>query len=644
MIDYGQEFLFFLRRNKNFLLGYTFPIILLPVLLNWHPELPADKIFVATGKFDAITSTQARGDYAPEKGAYVLLLMACYWVSECIPLPITSMIPVALLPLLGVSNCDSIAGSYLSSTIIFLIGGCILALSFEYSKLNVRIALMVVSAVGAKIPAILLGIMLVTMFLSMFMNNTSTTAMMIPIANVIVAEFSKTRESTKSTNDEAPTDEAPNDEAPTDEAPNDEAPKDEAMSAEAAKKTRNIKCLFLIGTAFAANIGGTGLQTGSGTNLIAVDELDRKRTEVATNQISVINVEKCEAALEISFASWLGFAALPMILNVFMVWFYLQIHFLGFPSYMKFWRKKTGEEIAMQEKQKEAAKNVNKEMKKQYLDLGSMSFHEIVVAIVFLITISLLIFRHPLFITGWADKPSFPHNSYIHDATPTMLMVYLFFICPRKLEYFKKFWSGGLREGVRDPVMTWDICEKQLPWGPFLLLGGGSAMALSTKATGLNAFVGHFLDTSEFIKGLNKEMILLLAIILVAVVTSVASNTATALILSPVLMALALKKDIHPGFLILAPTISASYAFMFPVSTPPNAIAYEAGGLTQMDIFAPGLPITIISNAILFLCVIFILDPIFGYNKYDKYCRDTSITRSAASMILSSNSESMMGE
>ncbi|WP_088009372.1 SLC13 family permease [Indiicoccus explosivorum] len=114
--------------------------------------------------------------------------MAVWWVTEAIPLGITSLMPLVLLPLLGAVDSSTTASSYGSSMIFLFVGGFALALALERWNLHERIAITIISAVGASTSGLVLGFMLATGFLSMWVSNMATVMLMIPIGLAIIAK------------------------------------------------------------------------------------------------------------------------------------------------------------------------------------------------------------------------------------------------------------------------------------------------------------------------------------------------------------------------------------------------------------------------------------------------------------------------
>ncbi|MBN1253407.1 MAG: DASS family sodium-coupled anion symporter [Bacteroidales bacterium] len=122
----------------------------------------------------------------------VAVLMAIWWVSEAIPIAITALLPVVLFPLLGIMNGKTISSAYFNHVIFLFIGGFLMALAMEKHNLHKRIALRILLFTGSGYGKILLGFMIATSFLSMWMSNTATAMMMVPVVISIVNKFKET--------------------------------------------------------------------------------------------------------------------------------------------------------------------------------------------------------------------------------------------------------------------------------------------------------------------------------------------------------------------------------------------------------------------------------------------------------------------
>ncbi len=139
-------------------------------------------------------ATLVFGDLEPGKPeitrtAAIAILMSVWWVTEALPLAVTALVPLVAFPMLGVIDGKAISESYVNHIIFLFIGGFMMALAMERWNLHKRIALYILKAVGVSPGRILLGFMLATAFLSMWMSNTATTMMMIPIVTSIIAKL-----------------------------------------------------------------------------------------------------------------------------------------------------------------------------------------------------------------------------------------------------------------------------------------------------------------------------------------------------------------------------------------------------------------------------------------------------------------------
>lgn len=129
----------------------------------------------------AVTSTLA-----------VALLMAVWWMTEAVPLAITSLLPVALFPLLGIMDAKDVSSTYFNNVIFLFMGGFIIALAMQRWDLHRRIALKILFLTGVSPGRILLGFMVATAFLSMWISNTATAMMMMPILISVIDKLEET--------------------------------------------------------------------------------------------------------------------------------------------------------------------------------------------------------------------------------------------------------------------------------------------------------------------------------------------------------------------------------------------------------------------------------------------------------------------
>jgi sodium-dependent dicarboxylate transporter 2/3/5 len=126
---------------------------------------------------------------AASRMAAVALLMATWWVSDCIPLFATALLPLILFPLLGIMTGRETAPIYFNNIIVLFIGGFMIALTMEKWNLHKRIALAIIHVVGGGPSRMVLGFMVAAAFLSMWISNTATAVMMVPIGLAMIFQI-----------------------------------------------------------------------------------------------------------------------------------------------------------------------------------------------------------------------------------------------------------------------------------------------------------------------------------------------------------------------------------------------------------------------------------------------------------------------
>ena len=129
--------------------------------------------------------------WEPKAAAGVAILTFWCWISGALPLPVASLLPALCLPLLGVASAGTVASWYFHDILLLLLGGFVLALALQKEDLHRRFAFRILRALGARPRRLALGFMAVAAFLSMFLSNTATALLLLPVALAILDRMEK---------------------------------------------------------------------------------------------------------------------------------------------------------------------------------------------------------------------------------------------------------------------------------------------------------------------------------------------------------------------------------------------------------------------------------------------------------------------
>uniref|UniRef100_A0A3B4V7U3 Solute carrier family 13 member 2 n=1 Tax=Seriola dumerili TaxID=41447 RepID=A0A3B4V7U3_SERDU len=516
------------------------------------------------------------------KCGYAIILMALYWCTECMPLAVTALLPVVLFPMMGIMTAGAVSIEYLKDSNMLFMGGLLVAIAVEQWNLHKRIALRVLLLVGVRPSLLMMGFMIVSSFLSMWISNTATTAMMLPIAQAVLQQLKDTESQADERDFQAADNHAfemelaeTKGEMAKEKQPNTEHEHEMSQAALRESRKREIDEKYELLTkgmslsvCYSASIGGTATLTGTTPNLILKGQID----ELFPNNGDVIN-----------FASWFGFAFPNMVLMLVFSWLWLQFLFLGFNL------KKSFGCGVKSDRDKEACAV----MREEYNKLGPMKFAEGAVLSIFVLLVALWFTREPGFIDGWATVLFNKEKAFVSDGTVAILVSMLFFAIPSQLPRFGGYGYDDEGKAVKAPstLLNWQVVHERMPWNIILLLGGGFALAAGSEESGLSKWLGESLAPLEKIPPFAISLLLSL---LVATFTECSSNTATTTLFLPILASMATAIKIHPLYVMLPCTIAASLAFMLPVATPPNAIAFSFGKLRVIDMVKAGFMLNLI--------------------------------------------------
>ena len=453
--------------------------------------------------------------------AATAVLMGVWWMTEALPLPATALIPLVVFPTLGEDiTLDKVGASYGNNIIFLFMGGFLLALAMQRWNLHRRIALLTVKVMGTKPSQMVAGFMVATGFLSMWVSNTATAVMMLPIGVSVLLLVTKIGSGDGET---APATAEVGGSRDTGEVDL----QDDQLKEEVVKS--NFGTALMLGIAYSASIGSLGTIIGTPPNTLMAGYLSDAHD------------------ITIGFGQWM-LVGVPLAVVLMALCWLLLTKVLFKPEISEI---PGGKELIGEELHK----------------LGPMSSGEKRVLALFVLAAA-----------AWILVPILFDDPMISDAGIAVAVGLLLFLCP-----------AGAAPGVR--LLDWETAVK-LPWGVLLLFGGGLALSAQFSTSGLTEWIG------QQVQGLGGLPVVLLVLLMaggILLLTELTSNTATAATFLPVAGGVAMGIGVDPMLLAIPVALAATCAFMLPVATPPNAIAFGSGYVTVSQMIRGGVWLNLIA-------------------------------------------------
>ncbi|HEY0164347.1 MAG TPA: DASS family sodium-coupled anion symporter [Sphingomicrobium sp.] len=415
----------------------------------------------------------------------LLVLMAAWWMTQALPLTATALLPFLMFPLFGIMSANETAASYYSPILFLVLGGAIIALAIERTKLHRRLALAIVKRGGSTPAAMLLAFMMATALISMIVSNTATTLIMMPIALAVLA-----------------------------------------AAQIKPGQTEGFAGALTMGIAFAASIGGLGTLVGSPTNAIAAGIIEKA------------------TGLHIGFLTWAMYGVPLVLVAIPLTWWIL----------MKVQR--------VQPTDFDPAKALAGIGTAGEWSIAEKRLVPLIAAVV----------------AGWVAIPFLipllPKDS-LTDGTIAVAGALLLFVIP----------DGSAVDGKRRAILNWEEANRA-PWGVIMLFGGGLALAAGMGQSGLGDWLGTALQP---LRAVHPLVVAIVLVAIVIVITEFASNVAAASGIIPVVAGIIAATGIDPILLALPAAWAASWGFMLPSGTGPNAIAWATGHIALPRMLKAGL-------------------------------------------------------
>ncbi|WP_457642543.1 SLC13 family permease, partial [Persephonella sp.] len=402
-----------------------------------------------------------------------------FWLTEVIPLSMTALLGVTAAVVFGIVNVKEAFLSMGHPVVLLFIGSFLIAQAMSKHGLDKRFALKLLSKdFFLKSPIrLIIGFSIIAFLLSMWISNTATTAMLLPLALGIIYMFKKKH-----------------------------------------IKEINLFALFiLLSIAYSASIGGATTLVGTPTNLIGLGFLK-------------------EEGYDIDFLQWMMYAVPITVLSYISLIFYVKFHIRNFR-----YDQNTVKSLIKDEKRK----------------LPRMNRGEKNTLVVFFFAVFMWILPGVANIFGNHEMYKFLKAHFSESIVALIAGILLFLLPVNK------------KEGT---LSVDDL--KKLDWDTILLFSGGIALGKLIIKTGLASYIGKKISAV-----ISPELIIILIFVLIIsmiFLTEVSSNTATVITFTPILIGMLKEMEIDLFFPIFGIIISASFAFMLTIATPPNAIVYSS--------------------------------------------------------------------
>jgi sodium-dependent dicarboxylate transporter 2/3/5 len=559
-------------------------------------------IFLALGPlvFFVLCFVQ-RGKALPTAG--LLFWVALWWITEITPLGYSAFIPAIILPMLGVCTPKEVTACYLNPTIMLFIQSFLLASSVHKYNLHKRIALNVLLVTGTKPGGILLGSIFITAFLSMWMSNTATSAMMVPLVMTLYESLFDKQQHQQQSDSQLPDmnslPAAPNSlngrpaakqqhtkgievQSSIIDVQKEEGEEEERDNgggyADTGEYGRSIDRFgqgLMLSVAYSASIGGTATLIGTGPNLILMQTWE---TSFGTS---------------LDFLSWLGFGVIYAGAMLVVLWVYLWLFFTS----------------------SKLPRATSSQLRILLKELGPYSWPEkVVTGCMLMVMFFWLTRRKPLL--GWGEAMQDATGASVHDYMPVMLAAIVLSIVPEKNPFSSRNSHDGRsvgqqpRAGRGGGKILDTRAFSEVSWDVVFLLGGGIALSLGIQKSGLMEYIeGGLTYLREHV---SRFVLPLLITTVTTFATEFVSNVAMSSIMLPLLATLG---STSANLALIPATLACSCAFMLPSATPPNALAYGSGLLKVFpDMVTSGLFMNLVGIGLITFCSIFIAPLFFPEN------------------------------
>ncbi|XP_070554073.1 Na(+)/citrate cotransporter-like isoform X2 [Ptychodera flava] len=532
---------------------------------------------------------------------YVMLILLVYWIVQPIPLQATGLIGLFMYPMLGILTIDETCEFFMIDFIVLFVSLMFIASAVERYGLHRRIALRALLIAGSDPKWLLLALMLVNGFLSLWILNLSLVSMMLPIVEALVDLLSTSF-------DESPSDNKQFDRDDSDSVKKtrledgisleladvaDEMKRDNSDMATGTNKSTeilsleseelkdknsekaeyDIRACFNIGLVYSATIGGAASSVGSVIQIIMNANL-----QVFYGPEAKVN-----------FGNWFLFSAPTVVVSLPLAWMWLAFYYLDLGFWCCLRNRRSSPGCCCRGNEDEKKDRVALALRKQYDELGSMSWAEVTTLLVFLFLIVVWVFEEPQFVPGWNEwfKPG-----YVTSASATCFVAFMCFLLPGERPSFNLEDRNTKYVGLLERK----YCQQIVPWGLVMYAGTLMASVQATRVSGLGGVLGEMFS---FVSDLEYWEILVAVTLIAIILTEITSGAVILAVTLPILARASLELSVHPYYFVLSLTLANNLAFCLPSGTVVNALIISLEATTTYQMLKTGIVMNIICIIVL---------------------------------------------
>nr|XP_037270529.1 solute carrier family 13 member 4-like [Rhipicephalus microplus] len=464
----------------------------------------------------------------PIKCIYIMTVMIMLWIFEPVPYQITSFFPLIMGPMLNLTTTRYLAKYYFNEPIASSIAGLTVALIAQNCGLNRRLSYNLILLVGPRVKWLMLSFMCMVFLLSMFISNVAVTSMMMTVVDTLIYEISQSKLRKRV-----------NELLRKRENQGEEPDYEEVVHIESVK-SKQLRKTFLLSIGYSATLGGVSFITGNRINNDMSHRINRDARDTLMTP-----------------TTWALYCFPVGMISMLMGWVFL------YTVYLKEYEQQSRLDI-----------REVKEVVRDKLQSMPRTHAEVLSTFLFGLCLFLWATKRPVIFPGWSDLLGL-EESYVTDSSVGFLIALIAFMIPVRSFNFS----------LEHRLMEWKFIQKNMPWAIIFIIGGGSTLTEVIRSSSLFNDAVNAASTAK----LNPVANLFIAVFMSSVISEFTNAEMTIHQILDIAERKQREGHTNALYYMLPMGLANNFAFILPSSEAWNAIVFEIGGLSVIDMIIPGI-------------------------------------------------------